>query len=69
MTVLIRFLGLAWITVGLWQLGANLIESWAAFDPSHLRLFFLGQLLRPALALALGLLLIGGSRPLSHLLR
>lgn len=62
----VRLLGLIFLLLGLWQGTANLIDGWMEFDPSYLGYFLRSQLLRPVIALLLGMALIAGSRPLAR---
>ncbi len=67
-TLSVRFLGVLFILLGGWQLVSNLIDGWIEFDPTYLGYFFRSQLLRPAVACALGVILIVLSRPLARAL-
>jgi hypothetical protein len=53
----IRLLGLLFLLLGSWQALGNLIDGWIEFDPTYFGYFLRVQLLRPGLALVLGLLL------------
>jgi hypothetical protein len=62
----VRLLGLFWLVAGLWMLAANVIESAAEFNPSFIGYYLQSQVLRPLLAVGLGLLLIMFSRRLGR---
>lgn len=66
LTPLIRLLGLVWLTLGAWLLIANIAESAYEFNPAYLKFYFYSQLLRPLLALAIGVLLMVCSKRLSR---
>ena len=67
-TLGVRLLSLLLLLLGTWQGVANLLSGIRDFDPTYWGYFFQIQLLRPALAVALGLLLYSMSRPLGRLL-
>jgi len=62
----VRLLGLFWLVAGLWLLAANVIESALEFNPSFIGYYLQSQVLRPLLAMGLGLLLIFFSRRLGR---
>jgi len=62
----VRLLGLFWLVAGLWMLVANVIESATEFNPSFVGYYLQSQLLRPLLAVGVGLLLFIFSRPLGR---
>jgi hypothetical protein len=62
----VRLLGLFWLVAGLWMLVANVIESALEFNPSFIGYYLQSQVLRPVLAMGLGLLLIIFSRRLGR---
>lgn len=65
-TLALRLLGILFLLIGGWQLVANLVDGWMEFDPTYLGYFFRSQLLRPGLAMLIGLILILCSRPLGR---
>ncbi len=62
----VRLLGLFWVVAGLWMLVANVIESATEFNPSFMGYYLQSQVLRPLLAMGLGVLLILFSRRLGR---
>ena len=62
----VRLLGLFWLVAGLWMLAANIIESATEFNPSFIGYYFQSQMLRPLLAMGLGVLLFIFSRRLGR---
>jgi len=62
----VRLLGLFWLVVGLWMLVANIIESATEFNPSFVGYYLQSQMLRPLLAMGLGVLLIILSKKLGR---
>lgn len=64
----VRLCALFFLLLGLWLLVANLIEGASDFNPSYLGYFLLTQVVRPALAMLLGLVLWVLSKPMGRLL-
>jgi len=64
----VRWLGLFWMTAGLWMLAANVIESVTAFDPTYAGYYLQSQALRPGLAILLGVILWLLARRLGRLM-
>jgi hypothetical protein len=62
----VRLLGLFWLVAGCWMLAANIIESALEFNPSFIGYYLQSQMLRPLLAMGLGLLLIILSKKLGR---
>jgi len=62
----VRLLGLFWLVAGLWMLAANVIESATEFNPSFIGYYLQSQLLRPLLAVGVGLMLFIFSRRLGR---
>lgn len=63
---LIRLLALAgfvWFSI---QLVANIVQTWAAFDPTYWTYYVQQQLTRPLVGVGLSLLLILLARPLAR---
>jgi hypothetical protein len=58
----VRWLGLFWVTAGLWMLVANVAESATEVDPSYPGFYLQATALRPGLAILLGVILwfLGG---------
>ena len=65
-TLLVRLLGCTLVLLGFGQAVANLFEGFIGFDPTYLGHFFTSQLLRPALALLGGGVLLLGAKPLGR---
>lgn len=53
----VRLTALAFVTLGLWLLLANVLESLGDFNPVYWKYYLLTQLLRPAIAILLGAVL------------
>ena len=64
----VRVLALLIVLTGLWMLVCNLIESVAEFNPTYAYYYFETQLLRPLLAIILGIVLFKSSRIVGRLL-
>lgn len=60
--VLIRVLAVGFVTIGIVQASANVLDSITAFQPEHLRFYLRVQLLRPAVLSVAGFALLMGSR-------
>lgn len=54
----VRLIGLVLCLIGLHQGIANLVDGWRGFNPAHAGHFFRQLMLRPALWLVLGLMLM-----------
>jgi len=66
--LLVRLLALASFVFGATTLLANVAQSYDAFNPSYAGFYFKQQLARPAIGIALSLLLALLARPLARLL-
>lgn len=64
----VRLWALAVFTVGLWVLAGNVLDSLVEFNPAYLRYYAMSQLMRPLLAMVLGVMLGLGSRKLGRCL-
>jgi hypothetical protein len=62
----VRTVAVALIAIGTWQGLANVGESIFSFEPSYAGFFFGSQLLRPGIAVFLGVLLWISAGPLSR---
>ena len=65
---MVRVLALIFVLVGTWMLVCNLIESLAEFNPAYCYYYFETQLLRPLVAILLGLALYRWSRKVGRIL-
>ena len=64
----VRVLALMFVLIGTWMLVCNLIESIAEFNPVYAYYYFETQLLRPLVAIILGLVLFILSQSVGRLL-
>lgn len=66
--LLVRFLALIWLSVGVFWFVSNVVETIPEFNPAHWAYYLKISLLRPLLALLIGLFLWWRSHSLARCL-
>ena len=66
--IAVRLLALIFVSVGVWMLAGNLIETITDFNPTFAVVYFKTQLLRPFVGIGVGLLIYWKSPSLARLL-
>ena len=62
----VRLIGFFFIVLGIWQGLANLLSAYREFDPTYAGYFFSQELLRPLVAIGVGLAVMLLSKPLGR---